>query len=272
MLLDKGFKPKGDVIIETVVDEEYAGGNGSLAGRMRGYNTDFAIDLEPTCLDICPACVGAIILKITVNGKGGMPYTGAEVQNPSYDIADILQRVREYGKKREKETVAPAAWDNAMQKAQVIVTKVKSGEAYKYGQLSVPQDAWCEVIIQYYPGEDENVIVKDFTKFIKHGFRNSGLIQVSSDYRFCLAATNDAEHIGIKTLQKCIAQNGNASDGIVRAAMFSCDLGMFVSNGVPTVVFGPKGDNLHSPDEWVEIQSMETCTKGIADFIVEWCG
>ena len=38
---------KGDLILETVVDEEFGGANGTLACRLRGYNADLAINPEP---------------------------------------------------------------------------------------------------------------------------------------------------------------------------------------------------------------------------------
>ena len=71
----QGFVPKGDVFLESVVDEEYAGANGTVAGRLAGYNTDFGIVLEATGLNICPACVGGLVITLRVQGIAGMPYT-----------------------------------------------------------------------------------------------------------------------------------------------------------------------------------------------------
>ena len=40
----------GDLIVETTVDEEFGGANGTLACRLRGYNADGAVLTEPTGL------------------------------------------------------------------------------------------------------------------------------------------------------------------------------------------------------------------------------
>ena len=267
MLRENGFEPKGDVILEVTVDEEYAGANGTLAGRLRGYNADFAINMEPSGLDVCPACVGAIILKLCIKGTAGMPFTGEEITNPAYDIADLLGRVRAYGEKRASEIPAPAIWKDTIQGIQLITTKVKAGEAFDGGQLSLPIDAWCEVVIQYYPGEDEDEIVRDFIKYI-----GDEKIVVEKEYRYCLAATNDPEHPGVETLSECVKRQA-PGEGRVRAAMFSCDMAFFIDpGGMPTAVFGPKGERLHAPDEWVSIDSLRVCAGSLADFIVEWCG
>ena len=272
MLREKGFTPKGDVILEVTVDEEYAGANGSLAGRLRGYNADFAINMEPSGLDVCPACVGAILLKVTVQGIAGMPFTGEEISNPAYDIADLLQLIRAYGEKRSEEIKAPDIWKDTVQGIQLITSKVKAGEAFENGQLTLPLDAWCEVIIQYYPGEDEDEIVKDFTRYLADRFPRMDKVKIEKEYRYCLAAMSDQDHPGVHILSSQVKKY-SADEGHVRAAMFSCDMEMFIrAGGMPTVVFGPKGGRLHAPDEWVDIESLKICAGSLAGFIADWCG
>ena len=272
ILRENGFSPKGDVILEVTVDEEYAGANGSLAGRLRGYNADFAVNMEPSGLDVCPACVGAIILKVTVQGIAGMPFTGEEISNPAYDIADILQLIRAYGEKRSKEIKAPEIWKDTIQGVQLITSKVKAGEAFDNGQLTLPLDAWCEVIIQYYPGENEDAIVSDFTQFLRDRFKDIDKVKIEKEYRYCLAAHSDPGHPGVQVLSSCVKKH-SPDEGHIRAAMFSCDMEMFIrAGGMPTAVFGPKGGRLHAPDEWVDIESLKVCAGSLACFITEWCG
>ena len=272
MLREKGFVPKGDIIFEVVVDEEYAGANGTLAGRLKGYNADFAINMEPTGLDVCPACVGAIILKIEIQGMAGMPFTGESISNPAYDMADLLGLIRAYGEKRERETSAPEIWKDTLQGVQLITTKAKAGEAFEHGQLTLPLDAWCEVVIQYYPGENEDGIVDDFRNFLGEHFHSMDKIRIEKEYRYCLAASGDPEHPGVQTLSSCVKRHA-PDEGRIRAAMFSCDMEMFIrAGGMPTVEFGPKGERLHAPDEWVSIDSLRLCAQSLTGFIVEWCG
>ena len=67
-LLRAGLKPKGDVILEYVMDEE-ATGNGTLSAVLRGYKADAGICCETSSLHIQPACIGRIWFEIVVNGK-----------------------------------------------------------------------------------------------------------------------------------------------------------------------------------------------------------
>src|SRR5579872_645814 len=67
-----GIQLKGDLIIETVSDEEFGGVNGTLAGRVRGYNADAAIITEPSFLRICPAQRGGRTVHIKLSSTGGV--------------------------------------------------------------------------------------------------------------------------------------------------------------------------------------------------------
>ena len=51
LIREMGIKPGGDIIIESVVDEE-GGGNGTLDCTLRGIRADAAIVLEPTELAV----------------------------------------------------------------------------------------------------------------------------------------------------------------------------------------------------------------------------
>ena len=56
-----GIKLKGDIIFQSVIEEE-SGGAGTLAAILRGYNADAAIIPEPTNMRIFPKQQGSITL------------------------------------------------------------------------------------------------------------------------------------------------------------------------------------------------------------------
>src|SRR5207237_394650 len=65
IIAELGVELAGDLTVETVVDEEFGGVNGTLAGRLAGYVADAAIISEPTALRICPAQRGGRTVDIT---------------------------------------------------------------------------------------------------------------------------------------------------------------------------------------------------------------
>ncbi|MCE5255664.1 MAG: M20/M25/M40 family metallo-hydrolase, partial [Spirochaetaceae bacterium] len=251
-LRDSGFIPKGDIIFESVVDEEYAGSAGTIASRLLGYNADFGIVLEPTGLMICPACVGGLILKITATGIAGMPYTGEEIDNPAYYLADIINLIREWDRNRTARMVRPTLWEKTPQTPQIVITKAKAGEVGPHGQLSTPADAWIEMVIQTYPGDDVDAVVADFSNFILGKFAKPDRLHIEREYHYCRPA---APHIATPAIG-LLSQMAKAhtDKAVVCGAMFSCDLYAFEEYGkMPAVIFGPVGEMLHGPDEYVDI-------------------
>ena len=67
-LQDLGFKPNGNIMVQSVVGEE-SGGCGTLANIIKGYSADAAVILEPTSLKICPIQSGALTFRLTIPGR-----------------------------------------------------------------------------------------------------------------------------------------------------------------------------------------------------------
>ena len=270
MLRDEGFHPKGDIIFESVVDEEYASSAGSIAARQLGYNADYAVLLEPTGLAICPATVGSVVAKVTVQGVAGMPYTGKPAVNPAYMLGEVIDLIRQYEHRRTETVKSPKLWNDTPQGAQIVVTKAKSGDLREHGQLSTPEDAWVELVIQVYPDEDMQQVFDGFCDFMEDAFSQPDKIKTELEYHFCRAADSSPSD-GLAILQKHAADH--VDDLKTYGAMFSCDLFAFTLYGdMPAAVFGPFGGSLHGPDEWVDIESMEKAAMTLHDFLLEWCG
>ena len=67
-IVQSGIKLKGDVIIESVLDEEQ-GGASTVACCMRGYKADAAIITEPSDGKIVAASQGFHYLNVKIRGK-----------------------------------------------------------------------------------------------------------------------------------------------------------------------------------------------------------
>ena len=63
-----GFKPDGNIMIQSVIGEE-SGGCGTLTNIVKGYSADAAVILEPTSLKVCPIQSGALTFRLTISGR-----------------------------------------------------------------------------------------------------------------------------------------------------------------------------------------------------------
>ena len=63
------------------------------------------------------------------------------------------------------------------------------------------------------------------------------------------------------------------SQPVVGGAPFSCDLGVYGDpGGMPCLILGPRGDNLHAPDEWVLIEDIYSLAGIFANLAIRWSG
>ncbi len=270
ILKESGYVPRGDIILESVVDEEYASGNGTIAACLRGYKGGLAIIPEPSGLNVCAANVGGVMYRIRIQGEAGMPYTGKKAFNISYALADMLKLIEKHEEDRE-DSACPAIWDDAVQKRKIVVTKVKAGEVQEHGQLGAPIDAWIEISVQTYPDEEMDAVTAELEEMIRKGFPHCAGVEVTPLYHYVEPGNTDPKHEGVALLNESLnsAMGGGKE---VTIAPFPCDLFVFEKYaGTPAVVFGPEGGNLHAPNEWVDIESMMKVMETLVDFIPKWC-
>jgi len=92
----------GDLIFETVVDEEFGGVNGTLAGRVRGYIADAAVISEPSFLRICAAQRGGRTAHITFSATGGILNEGGYPAGVVDQLTHFLVELRKFSDQRRR--------------------------------------------------------------------------------------------------------------------------------------------------------------------------
>src|SRR5208337_4595147 len=92
----------GDLIFETVVDEEFGGVNGTLAGRLRGYIADAAVVAEPSFLRICAAQRGGRTAHITFSAAGGILNEGGHPAGVVEQLTHFLVELRRFSAQRRR--------------------------------------------------------------------------------------------------------------------------------------------------------------------------
>jgi acetylornithine deacetylase len=52
---------------------------------------------------------------------------------------------------------------------------------------------------------------------------------------------------------------------------FWADSALLSAAGIPTVLYGPKGEGAHAALEWVDLASVERCLELYVAVAAEWC-
>jgi acetylornithine deacetylase len=276
ILKELGFEPEGDIIFESVVDEEFAGGNGTLASRLKGYNADLAILTEPTRMEICTASLGAFLGDLIIKGKGGMPYMGIAIPNPISGAARVIDLFSEWqdqwrGRNQHSLFTEPGKELN------VMLWNIDSKVPDEFTQLGTPLITKISWIIWCYPGMTELEFYQQFKEFwnnhvAKDPRLKSFEIEIVPTHHYVKAWETDAQDPAVKKVIEIVKQY-TGHEPKVGGASFSCDLAIYGENGnMPALILGPRGDNLHAPDEWVLVEDMISLTGIFALLAASWSG
>ena len=275
ILKELSVEPAGTVFFEAVVDEEFAGGNGTLASRLKGYNADLAMYMEPSGMELCTAGLGAFLGDMTISGQAGMPYTGHDFSNPVFGMGRAIQLFDEW-LAHWRERNSHELFDPESKPLNVVLWNLTSNPEKAPPQMGTPDVAKVSWIVWCYPGTEEEQFYKDFLAFWSRHFTDDPLLR---GFRYEITPTYhhiapwetdpDSELVG-----KLITsyQRYTGTRPAVAGAPFSSDLAVYGSYGqMPAVILGPRGDNLHGPDEWVLIDDLCSLTGIFAQLILDQC-
>ncbi len=274
VLKDLGFRPAGDLLFESLVDEEFAGGNGTLAARLSGFNADLAVLLEPTRMQVCPACLGAFLGDLTIRGRAGMPFMGSEIPNPVYAAARAIGHFREWQASWRARNAHPLFMEEGKQ-LNLVLSSIGSTVPGEFTQLGTPLLATISWIAWCYPGESERSFQETFRQFWKTKIAedpelSAFSVEIEQTYHHVRSWETPADHPGIRAAVQAM-HDATGTDPVVGGAPFSCDLGLYGDpGGMPCLILGPRGDNLHAPDEWVLLDDIYSLAEALAILATRW--
>lgn len=270
-LQDLGIRLKGDVILESVVDEENGGANGTLAARLRGYQADAAICPEPTGMVLAPAHRGGCYFEITLEGRSGMPFGAEELVNPAYALSHLGVAIEEWQSKRD-ETLSPPPLYQENPRLPVVVSRLEARSL----AVGVPREGSLRVWVEVHPGTSFEELESSFFGFLRERASQVPVLgqcrmEVRQLTRFLPGSSVPVDHALVSLLLQNFAEAEVSVP--VRGAPFACDVFMFnLHSSTPCVLLGPRGGNAHDQDEWVSIEDLVELTKTFALTAVRWSG
>jgi acetylornithine deacetylase len=274
-LVELGFEPSGDILFESVVDEEFAGGNGTLASRLKGYNADLAILTEPSRMEICPACLGAFLGDLTLRGKAGMPFMGASIPNPILGASRAINLFRDWQDKWRAMNSHPL-FETPGKELNVVLWRIDSNTPGEFTQMGTPLLTRISWIVWCHPGMTEEEFYRQFRAFWKKQAKSDPdlkpfALDLMPTFHYVKpweTQVNDpAVQETVRAFRGYLGQEPS-----VGGAPFSCDLAVYGEVGhMASLILGPRGDNLHAPDEWVLVEDILSLAGVYALLAERWC-
>jgi acetylornithine deacetylase len=273
-----GVRLNGDLFCESVVDEEWGGGGGTLGARLRGDIADACVIPEPTDMAIFRASRGGYVVDIEVRAGDSQSYFSKdEVISPAIPMGRLLVWIDELSRKR-KAVDRGETYSGFSDPAPVQVLALEAKSFDFEVPLSVPLMARLRLYLQFLPNEDVPQVIDQ----IKESFESF----CKSDPFFALHQPEwkplfdpallghelDLDHGITQTLSGCAA-GALGTSPIITAAEYPCDA--FLNQlyfDMPTLIFGPRGAGAHNVDEYVEVRSVLQTAEVLLATALEWCG
>lgn len=272
-----GVRLGGDLTIESVVDEEFGGVNGTLAGRVRGYLADAAIVTEPSFLRVCLAQRGGRTVHVTFRAPSeGILADGMEA-GVSDQLAWFLAKVQEFAALRRASAPRHFAYAHMRNPVPVSVMKISTGPWGTREPMATANCCQVELLWQSMPGENLAQIDAEFDAWFNQTIAARPDLfpeppEVVRPIRWLPGSSISPDEALVKELSECAAAvTGQAP--VVAGIEGPCDMYVFhQAYGIPAVLWGAKGSNTHLADEYVEIESVVESAKALLLFVHRWCG
>ena len=275
-LAESGIRLAGDLIFESVVDEEFGGVNGTLAGRLMGFDADAAVLTEPSFLRICPAQRGGRTVQITFSApnQGILGKPGSS--NTIEQLRIFLNGLEQFARDRRQNAAVHPLYRHTENPVPVTVTRVFTAPWGTSEPTNTPTICRIELFWQTMPGERLADIDREFFHWLDvlvaanpQAFANRP--ELLFPIRWLPGSAISCAEAVVKELSECAtAINGVAPP--VQGIEGPCDMFVFHEFGIPAVLWGPRGGNTHNPDEYVEIESLISAASTLRAFVCRWCG
>uniref|UniRef100_UPI003F65E9DA peptidase n=1 Tax=Metabacillus halosaccharovorans TaxID=930124 RepID=UPI003F65E9DA len=267
-----GIPLKGDVIFQSVIEEE-SGGAGTLAAILKGYKADAAIIPEPTNMKIFPKQQGSMWFRLTVKGRsahGGTRYEGVSAIEKAMLVVEHIGELE----KRRNERIHDPLYEKIPIPIPINIGKIVGGD----WPSSVADLVKLEGRMGISPDETMNHAKMELETWIKE-LKN--IDQWFNDFPVSLEwfgarwvpGAVDLSHEMIKTLSASYSEV-IGKEPVIEASPWGTDGGLLTQVGsTPTIVFGPGvTEKAHFPNEYIEIDKVFEAAEIIALTVVDWCG
>lgn len=278
VLARQGVRLAGDLIVNTVTDEESSGAGGA-ASVAHGVRADAGIVPEPTDFEVWVACRGSLTPVITVDGRPGH----AEMAQPHWreggavsaieKMAVVLDAVRRL---REEWTGRPDKRHPYLSSGSIVPVIVRGGD------WAVTYPATCELTceVMYLPanadaegwGRDVEAEITDWIAAAAQAdpwlAEHPPRIVFGNDIP---PAEVDPSHPIVEAMLDASAAVGQPStlgglDSWFDAATYT----RFADT--PCIGYGPRSIHwAHTIDEYVPVDDLVTCAQGLALAAIRYC-
>jgi acetylornithine deacetylase len=274
-LAEMRIRLRGDLVVNTVTDEESTGAGGLVSART--LRADGAIVPEPTSLGIAIACRGSLLPTLTVQGRTGHAGSpprhhddGGNVNaiDKAIYLIDAVRRLRDdWSLHRAHPYLAPA---------DCVTTSIRGGDWI----VSYPGSCVVNFHIEYLPASDGSDpaahVCAEFEDWVMRAASADPWLRTHPPrVQWLVGGVPPAAVAGDAAIVQLLAGADRALGR--RGELSGFDnwhdgASLIVEGGIPSVCYGPgRLAVAHTVDEQVPVDDLVNCCQGIAVAAMRFC-
>jgi acetylornithine deacetylase len=252
---------RGDVVLTAVADEEYASvGTEAVA---EGLTADAAIVTEPTEMRVAVAHRGFIHLEVETIGRaahGSMPELGLDA---IAKMGRVLVGIEQLDRELRSTPTHPHLGSGS-----IHASLITGGQEYS----SYPAHCVVQAERRTIPGETVSTAERELREILDRAGEDDA--DFSAEVRM-LASREPFEVPESEPIVEVVHRHAGAvlgSEPDIVGVPFWADSALLAEAGIPTVLFGPRGEGAHGEVEWVDLGDLERCIEIYLRVASELCG
>jgi acetylornithine deacetylase/succinyl-diaminopimelate desuccinylase-like protein len=247
---------RGSTIFSSVVDEE-AYSIGARALIASGIRADYCVVTESSWDRPALGSVGKTLIRIDVTGKAAHASWPWEGINAATEAARLVARLDEI----------PVQEHPRMRGSRSVLSLASGNEQYV---ITVPEKARVILNRMIVAGESSESVLAEVQALVDD-LRSPALFELTIDPPYYPPWETDAGHpLALALARAYEAETGQAPEwgysGFGDMNLFSEEA------GIPTVMIGPRGDNFHQADEWVDVPSIAATSRLLVRLALDLLG
>lgn len=252
---------RGDVVVTAVADEEH--GSLGTEAAVAEISADGAVVTEPTDLELQVAHRGFSVLEVGFRGVASHTSKPDEGVNALAHLGRFLTAVEASDRLLRSRPPHPLLAHGSWQAV------LASG-----GRELFTTPAWAAATIERrtLPGEDARAVEEEVVTLLAGLRANDRTVDGSVR---TLVAREPFEAVDGSELEGELRKAIHTVLGkrpTRRGAPFWTDAALVAGVGIPTILFGPSGGGIHTPDEWVDLASVECVRRVLCELARTFCG
>lgn len=277
-LSDLGVPLLGDLIVNTVTDEESTG-LGSLACALDGVQADGGIVPEPTSLHTWLGTRGSLMPHITVEGRAGhagYPHDSATPGGPVNAAEKMLLVFGALEELRDAWEQRPDLQHPHLMPGTIVPTSLRAGE----WMVAYPARATLDCHVQYLPGQADadgwgTLVEAEIEAHVRAATAHDPWLAAHPPHfewpGDAPPGCHGPDEPIAATLLDAMSDAGVAPEVSRRTTFF--DGATFSRAGTPAIAFGPGDITIaHAPDEYVPIDELVRAAQVLAVAAMRFCG